>query len=101
MSLFEKLKSNWKQTWFIDKIWEPSYVHAVKGHLRSSCGQRSYTKVKGHLRSDWNVKMASFEKLKSDLNQSGGSRSDVNLHYPQTATAGDTSGPGTTKYFQM
>ena len=28
-----------------------------------------------------------------------GSRSDVNLHHPQTATAGDTSGPGTVKYF--
>ena len=26
------------------------------------------------------------------------SRSDVNLHHPQTATAGDTSGPGTAKY---
>ena len=36
-----KLKSDWNQTWFIDKIWEPSYVHAVhtkvKGHLRSGC----------------------------------------------------------------
>ena len=28
-----------------------------------------------------------------------GSRSDVNLHHPQTATAGDTSGSGTVMYF--
>ena len=28
-----------------------------------------------------------------------GSRSDVNLHHPQTTMAGDTSSPGTTKYF--
>ena len=28
-----------------------------------------------------------------------GSRSGVNLHHPQTAMAGDTSGPGTAKYF--
>ena len=40
--------------------------------------QRSYTKVKGHLRSGCemknaeNVKMASFEKLKSDLNPTVG-----------------------------
>ena len=34
---FEKLKSDWNQTWFIYIIWELSYVHAVKGHLRSSC----------------------------------------------------------------
>ena len=44
MASFEKLKSDLNQTWFIDKIWEPSYVHAVKslqikvnGHLRSIC----------------------------------------------------------------
>ena len=30
MALFEKLKSDWNQTWVIDIIWEPSYVHAVK-----------------------------------------------------------------------
>ena len=28
-----------------------------------------------------------------------GSKSGVNLHHPQTATAGDTSGPGTAMYF--
>ena len=28
-----------------------------------------------------------------------GSRSGVNLHHPQTATAGDTCGPGTAMYF--
>ena len=35
---FEKLKSDWNQTWFVDVIWELSYVHAVKGHIQ---GQRS------------------------------------------------------------
>ena len=87
------------------------------------CGQRSYTKVKGHLMSICkaeNVKVVSFEKLKSDLNQTWFidiiwepsyvhakvvPRSKVicgqvvNLHHEQTATAGDTSGPGTAKYF--
>ena len=33
MASFEKLKSDWNQTWFIDIIWELSYVHAVKGHI--------------------------------------------------------------------
>ena len=28
-----------------------------------------------------------------------GSRSDVNLHHPQTATEGDTSGPGSVMSF--
>ena len=42
MALFEKLKSDLNQTWVIDIIWEPSYVHVVK---------RSQIKVKGHLRS--------------------------------------------------
>ena len=35
MALFEKLKSDLNQTWFIDIIWKP-YVHAVKGHKSSS-----------------------------------------------------------------
>ena len=33
---FEKLKSDWNQTWFIDIIWEPSYVHVLKGHISRS-----------------------------------------------------------------
>ena len=33
---FEKLKSDWNQFWFTDIIWEPSYVHAVKGHILRS-----------------------------------------------------------------
>ena len=44
MASFEKFKSKLNQAWFIDTIWEPSYVHAVKrtglnvkGHLRSIC----------------------------------------------------------------
>ena len=32
MASFEKLKFDLNQTWFIDKICEPSYVHPVKGH---------------------------------------------------------------------
>ena len=63
---FEKLKSDLNQTWFIDIIWEPSYVHAVKGCIPRSnviCGQL------------------------------------VNLHHPQTATAGNTSGTGTVFLF--
>ena len=30
---FEKLKSDWNQTWFIDTIWDPLYVYVVKGHI--------------------------------------------------------------------
>ena len=41
MALFEKLKSDWSQTWFIDMIWEPSYVRVAKDH----------TKIEGHIRS--------------------------------------------------
>ena len=29
---FEKLKSDWNQSWFIDVMYEPSNVHEVKGH---------------------------------------------------------------------
>ena len=36
MASFEKLKSDFNQFWFIDKICEPSYVHAVKGHVPRS-----------------------------------------------------------------
>ena len=35
---FERLKSDWDQTWFMDIIWEPSYVDEVKVTYR---GQRS------------------------------------------------------------
>ena len=44
MASFEKLKFDLNQTWFIDQMWEPSYVHVVKwsqikvkGHQRSAC----------------------------------------------------------------
>ena len=33
---FEKLKSDGNQTWFIDIIWDTSYVHAIKGHISRS-----------------------------------------------------------------
>ena len=36
MASFEKLKSDLKQTWFIDIICELSYVHAVQGHVSRS-----------------------------------------------------------------
>ena len=29
---FEKLESDWNQTWFIDIMLEPPHVHEVKGH---------------------------------------------------------------------
>ena len=38
MASFEKLKSDLNQTWFIDMIWKPSYVHVVKV---TNKGQRS------------------------------------------------------------
>ena len=34
VTLFEK--SNWDQTWFIDIMWDPPYVNAVKGHIPRS-----------------------------------------------------------------
>ena len=46
MASFEKLKSDLDQTWFIDIIWEPSYIHVVK---------RSHIKVKGYLRSNCKI----------------------------------------------
>ena len=55
---------NWNQTWFIDIIWGPSYVNAVKGHILRS--KVIWGQV---VRYAENVKMASFEKLKSDWNQ--------------------------------
>ena len=36
MTSFEKFKSDLNQTWFIDMIWEPSYVHGIKGHIPRS-----------------------------------------------------------------
>ena len=63
MMSFEKLKSDWNQTWFMDTIWDPLYVHAVRGH----------TEVQGHQSSSCKMgskcKITSFEKLKSDWNR--------------------------------
>ena len=59
--LFEKLKSDWNQTWFIDTIWDPLYVHAVKSHKPMSKVIRGQA-----VRWPQNVKFTSFEKLKSD-----------------------------------
>ena len=36
VALFEKLKSDWNQTWFVDTLWDPLYVHEVKGHIPRS-----------------------------------------------------------------
>ena len=72
-----KWKWDWKcesgLIWKVEVRLEPNLVYwYYMETFLCSCGQRSYTKVKGHLRSSckigWNVKMASFEKLKSDLN---------------------------------
>ena len=141
--------------WKVEVRLEPNLVYWYNvGTFTCSCGQRSYTKVKGHLRSSckigwkcengfiWKVEVQ-FEpnlliliqygnlhmfmqskghksrsksackitcKCKFGLiciledllelpSQVWGSRSDVNLHHPQTATAGNTSGPRTAKYF--
>ena len=61
---FEMLKSDWNQTWFIDTIWNPLYVHAVKGHIPRSKVIRCQV-----VRWAQNVKVTSFEKLQSDWNQ--------------------------------
>ena len=60
--------------WKDEDQFEPNLVYWYNmWTLICSCSQTSCTKVKGHLRSSckigWNVKMASFEKFKSDLNQ--------------------------------
>ena len=60
---FEKLKSDWSQTWFIDTIWGPLYVHAVKGQIPRSKVIRGQV-----VRWVQNVKFTSFEKLKSNWN---------------------------------
>ena len=61
---FAKMKSDWNQKWFIDTIWDPLYVHAVKGHILRSKVIRSQG-----VRWAQNVKFTSFENLKSDWNQ--------------------------------
>ena len=58
MASFEKLKSNWNQTRFICIMWEPSYVHTVRGHV-----PRSKVIWGQVVRWAENVKMVSFEKL--------------------------------------
>ena len=97
----------------IDATWEPSLVDEVKGHLRSSCkiGQKSENgliwKVEVGFEPNlvywynvWTLICSCSQRscskvkglLKSSCNRCGWSRSDVNLHHPQTATAGDRSG---------
>ena len=61
---FEKLMSNWNQTWLIDTLWDPLYVYVFKGHISRSKVMRGQV-----IRWDENVKFTSFEKLKSDWNQ--------------------------------
>ena len=80
MASFEKLKSDLNSTFIC------------------SCGQRSQIKVKGHLRSTckiiWKCKFGLICILEDQLElpkQVWGSRSDVNLHHPQTATAGNSA----------
>ena len=48
---YEKLKSDWKQTWFIDKMLDHLYVHAAKGHIPRS--KSSQVKLKDQLKM-WN-----------------------------------------------
>ena len=58
MALFEKIKSDWNQTWFIDIIWDPLFFHVVKGHIPR------LKVMKGQVvRWVQNVKITSFERL--------------------------------------
>ena len=59
---FEKLRTDWNQTWFIDTIWDPLYVHAFKGHAPRSKVIRCQV-----VRWAQNVKFTSFEKLEVQL----------------------------------
>ena len=36
LASFEKLKSDWNQTWFMGIIYEPSIVDEVEGHIPRS-----------------------------------------------------------------
>ena len=62
MALFEKLKSDWNQTWCIDTLWDPLNVHVVKGHISRSKVIRGQV-----VRWAENVKFTSFEKLEVRL----------------------------------
>ena len=68
-----------------------------------SCSQSSYTKIKGHVRSSckigWKCENGFIWKVEVQFEPNFWSRSDVNLHHPQTAAEGDTSDPRTVKYF--
>ena len=63
-SIFHMLLMDFNQSWVIDATWEPSFVDDVKGHI-----SRSNVIWGQVVRKAENVKMTSFEKLKSDLNQ--------------------------------
>ena len=59
----EKFKSDWNQTWFIDKIWDNLYVDMVKGQIPRS------KVIRGQVcKMAKNVKFTTFEKLKSNWN---------------------------------
>ena len=93
--------------WKVEVRFEPNLVYWYNmWTFICSCSQRSCTKVKGHLRSSckitWKCKFWLFCIIEDQLElpkKVWGSRSDVILHHPQTATASDTSGPGTANYF--
>ena len=51
----------------------------------------------GQKSSEFNLKTCKFQF--GLIQQVWGSRLDVNLHHPQSATAGETSGPGTAFFF--
>ena len=55
---------HWNQTRFIEKIWDPLYVHAVKCHIPRSKVIRGQV-----VRWALNVIFTFFEKLKSDWNK--------------------------------
>ena len=55
---------DFNQSWVIDAIWKPAFVDKIWGHL-----SRSKVIWGQVVREDENIKVASFEKLKSDWNQ--------------------------------
>ena len=60
---------DFNQSWVIDATWEPSFVDEVKGYIsRSKVIWGQVVRCENESETE-NVKVASFEKLKSDWNQ--------------------------------
>ena len=83
--------------WKVEIRLEPKLVYWYNlGTFKCSWGQRSWIKVKGHVRLTckiaWKCKIWLFCIFEDNVTPTGvGSRSGVNSHHPQNATAGNTS----------